>query len=357
MNKPIIDGRIKFRHLQCFLAVAQHATLQKAAVALSISQPAVSKTIKELEDILNVKLFERGRRGAEITPQAEIFATYAEAAVQALQQAANFMGPARKPVNPVMKIGATPAMAASFVPQALMAFRRRMPTIQVSILTGTTSYLMEQLREREFDLVLCRHLDPEQMAGLSFEYLYADPLVVVVRPGHPLLAPDQVTPLPKTAVNGGGNGGGGAGASDSGAGAFSSDAGNISPALHLPRQYTAILPPKTSINRRAAAPLAMALNLGPITDFIESLSISFGRIYTVNSDAIWFVPWSAVKLDVENGAMVKLTPLTKSGDEAVGLVARTTGLMMRSNFVATPEMQVLIGAIRECAAGRRTEIF
>jgi LysR family pca operon transcriptional activator len=322
----MIDGRIKFRHLQCFLAVAQHATLQKAAVALSISQPAVSKTIKELEDILGIRLFDRGRRGAEMTPQADVFATYAEAAVQALQQATNFMGPARKPTNPVIKIGATPAMSASFIPQALMAFRRRVPNMQISVLTGTTSFLMDQLREREFDLVLCRHLDPEQMAGLSFEYLYADPLVVVVRPGHPLLTE--------------------------------------SPAMHATpadgestQRFTAILPPKTSINRRAAAPLALALDLGPITDFIESLSISFGRIYTINSDAIWFVPWSAVKLDVENGAMVKLTPTTRSGDESIGLIARTTGLMMRSNFVPTPEMQVLIGAVRDCAAERRTEVF
>jgi LysR family pca operon transcriptional activator len=321
-NNPPIDGRIKFRHLQCFLAVAQHATLQKAAVALSISQPAVSKTIKELEEILNVRLFDRGRRGAEMTPQAEVFSTYAEAAVQALQQATNFMGPANKPTNPVIKIGATPAMTASFVPQALMAFRQRVPNIQVSILTGTTSYLMDQLRERAFDLVLCRHLDPEQMAGLSFEYLYADPLVVVVRPGHPLLTPQAP------------------GQSES------------------PRRFTSILPPKTSINRRAAAPLAMALDLGPITDFIESLSISFGRIYTIHSDAIWFAPWSAVKLDVETGAMVKLLPSTKGGgDESIGLIARSTGLMMRSNYAPTQEMQVLIGAIRECALERRTEVF
>lgn len=322
MNHPEINRRIKFRHLQCFLAVAQHATLQKAAVALSISQPAVSKTIKELEEILNVRLFDRGRRGAEMTQQAEVFSTYAEAAVKALQQATNFMGPTKKATNPVIKIGATPAMTASFVPQALMAFRQRVPSIQVSILTGTTSYLMDQLHERAFDLVLCRHLDQEQMAGLSFEYLYADPLVVVVRPGHPLLTQPA------------------AGQTES------------------PRRFTSILPPKTSINRRAATPLAMALDLGPITDFIESLSISFGRIYTIHSDAIWFAPWSAVKLDVETGAMVKLMPSTRNGgDELIGLIARSTGLMMRSNYMPTPDMQILIGAIRECASERRTEVF
>jgi LysR family transcriptional regulator, pca operon transcriptional activator len=320
MEKQIIDGRIKFRHLQCFLAVAQHATLQKAAVTLSISQPAVSKTIKELEEILKIRLFDRGRRGAEMTPEAEIFATYAEAAVQALQQAGNFMGPAGKRSNPVIRIGATPAMTVSFAPQALMLFRQRVPNIQISVLTGTTGYLMDQLREGEYDLVLCRHLDPEQMAGLSFEYLYADPLVVVVRPGHPLLS----SPLA---------------------------------AEDEPRRYTSILPPKTSINRRAAAPLAMALNMGPITDYVESLSISFGRTYTMSSDAIWFVPWGAVKLDVEKGTLIKLSPPTNRKDESIGLMARSTGLMMRSNFVPSSETQLLIKAIRECALERRTEVF
>src|ERR1700760_2318081 len=59
----LTSGRIKFRHLQCFLAVTQFGSVQRAADSLSITQPAVSKTVAELEAILGVKLFERGRHG------------------------------------------------------------------------------------------------------------------------------------------------------------------------------------------------------------------------------------------------------------------------------------------------------
>jgi LysR family pca operon transcriptional activator len=314
----MIDGRIKFRHLQCFLAVANTSSLQKAAVALCISQPAVSKTVKELEDILKIRLFDRGRRGAQLTQQGDVFFAYAEAAVDALQQAAHCMDPTNIDASPLIRIGATPAMTAAFVPRALMTFSAVVPHAQVSIATGTTSYLMEQLRLGELDLLLCRHVDPEQMAGLSFEFLYADPLVVVVRPGHPLLAP---------------SGG------------------------QQARQYTFVLPPKTSINRSAAAPVAMALGIGPVTNFIESLSISFGRSYTTNTDAVWFVPWGAVKLDVERGVLVRLAPPLRAGDEAIGLMARSTGLMMRSNRVPDPATRTLINAIRTAALECRMEVF
>jgi LysR family pca operon transcriptional activator len=314
----MIDGRIKFRHLQCFLAVARQGSLQKASVALSITSPAVSKTIKELEEMLGMPLFERGRRGTQMTQQGEIFATYAAAAVNALQQASDFMGPAKIARNPVIRVGATQGMSVAFVPQVMMRFNRLIPNIQVSVLTGPTRFLMDQLRESEFDLVLCRHLDPEKMVGLSFEYLYSDPLVVVVRPGHPMIASppaggDQALP------------------------------------------YLSILPPKTSANRHAAAPLAMALNIRPAVNFIESPSISFGRTYTLNSDAIWFVPWCAVREDVKTGDLIRLSPAAQSADESVGANARSTGLMMRSDFAPTADMLVLIGAMRECASQNRAE--
>ena len=83
----MIDGRIKFRHLQCFLAVAEHGSLQKAAVTLSITQPAVSKTLKELEALLAVRLFERGRRGAVPTREGQAFMRHAGASVSALREA------------------------------------------------------------------------------------------------------------------------------------------------------------------------------------------------------------------------------------------------------------------------------
>src|SRR5213595_2686096 len=64
-------NRIRLRHLQCFLAVAEARNLRRAAEALAISQPAVTKTLNELEEILGVRLFERGRGGARPTPEAE----------------------------------------------------------------------------------------------------------------------------------------------------------------------------------------------------------------------------------------------------------------------------------------------
>ena len=61
-ERDAVLARIRLRHLQAFLAVVQCGKLRRAADALSISQPAVTKTLNELEDVLGVKLFERGRR-------------------------------------------------------------------------------------------------------------------------------------------------------------------------------------------------------------------------------------------------------------------------------------------------------
>ena len=65
-----IDTRIKFRHLLCFLEIARQRSFAKAADALAVSQPAISKTLKELEEILEASLFERGKSGVSLTAAA-----------------------------------------------------------------------------------------------------------------------------------------------------------------------------------------------------------------------------------------------------------------------------------------------
>jgi LysR family pca operon transcriptional activator len=62
-----IDSRIKYRHLLCFIEVARQGSLVRAAEAMSVSQPAISKTLKELEALLETSLFERGKQGVTLT--------------------------------------------------------------------------------------------------------------------------------------------------------------------------------------------------------------------------------------------------------------------------------------------------
>ena len=82
----MIESRVRFRHLQTFLEVARQKSVVKAAGLLNVSQPAVTKTIRELEEALGVAVFERDGRGIKITRSGEIFMRHAGTAITALRQ-------------------------------------------------------------------------------------------------------------------------------------------------------------------------------------------------------------------------------------------------------------------------------
>lgn len=319
MKNGSIDGRIKFRHLQSFLAVAHSGNFQKAADALSITQPAVSKTVKELETILGLVLFDRRQKGTTLTAAAESFLNHAEACMSELKLAINFSVQPRD-TSSLVRIGAVPTLAASFLPQTLLKFFELAKNTRVSVLTGTTADLLAQLRESECDFVLCRHRDPEQMVGLAFEYLFADPLVVVVRSDHPLLT-TPVVDIPQSA------------------------------------SFVAILPIKGSINRDAADNYARTLGIDLSTSIIECVSVSFGKACTLDSDAIWFTSWEAVKREVEMGTLSKLPPQATYVHDSVALMARSVGLIMRTNSIPTSIERTFIDAVREYALERRQRKF
>ncbi len=110
MDTDFTNTRVKFRHLQCFLAVTRLGSVQRAADSLSITQPAVSKTIGELESILGVRLFERGRRGAVPTREGRLFAPHASACVAALREGVDMLC-ASGEVPGTMSIGVLPTVA------------------------------------------------------------------------------------------------------------------------------------------------------------------------------------------------------------------------------------------------------
>jgi LysR family pca operon transcriptional activator len=308
----MIDERIKFRHLQCFLAVAQHGSLQKASGVLSITQPAVSKTLKELEEMLSVRLFERGRKGALLTREGEAFMRHAGASVSALREAVASVAQSRQQGGAVVTLGVLPTVAPWLLPALLLRLDQARVGTSLRIHTGANPELLAQLRLRELDLVIGRFAEPAHMLGLSFEHLYADPLVLAVRPGHPLLhdAALQANPL-----------------------------------AHLHR-FTVILPTPGTAIRHTADSFLLTRGLGPLARTIETLSVSIARSYTRQSDALWFAPWGAVRPDLDSGALRPL-PVSMAGTEEL------VGLSLRADMLPTQAQSEVMSAVRLLAAERR----
>ena len=308
MEKHRLDGRIKLRHLQCLLAVAQHGSLQRAAEALSITQPAVSKTIAELEGLLGVRLFERGRNGARPTAQAELFLRHAGASVSALRQGIDVLSRAVGQTGGVVEIAVLPTLAAAMMPSVLEAFRREWPGIVVQVHTGANQQLLTQLKSGQVTLALGRMSDPESMAGLTFEHLCATPLCVVVRPAHPLMRQRGMS---------------------------LADIAN----------HHVVLPPHGTILRHTADSFLRAHGVGMLGDYSEVLSMSLARAMTLRDDVVWIASEITVQDDLANAVLCALPFATKGTEESIGI-------LWRNDTVPTPPEQTLIGAMREAARVR-----
>ena len=314
----MIDEPIKFRHLQCFLAVAQHGSLQKAADVLSITQPAVSKTLKELEVLVSVRLFERGRRGAVLTRSGETFLRHAEASVNALREAVASVSPTRQHTQAVVTLGVLPTVAPWLMPQLLAQLDRVAASgglaLSLKIHTDHNPALLTQLRQRELDLVIGRFAEPVHMLGLTFENLYAEPLVLAVRPGHPLR---QDTAL------------------------------SAHPLVHLPA-FTLVLPLQGTAIRLAADNFFVARGLSQPLRTVETLAVSVARSYTANSDAVWLTPASAAQADLDAGVLSAL-PVSMHGTEEL------VGLTMRADATPTDAQHLVLTVVRELAVVRRAQ--
>ena len=305
----MMDDRIKFRHLQCFLAVVQHGSLQKASGALAITQPAVSKTLKELEALLAVRLLERGRRGAVLTAVGETFARHAAASVAALREGVASVRPARGPAQALVTLGVLPTVA----PQLMPALLRQLDAsttgsaISLRLYTGANPTLLAQLRQGELDMVIGRFAEPTHMRGLTFEHLHADPLVLAVRPSHPLLA--------------------------------------VAEPLATLNSYTLMLPMPGTAIRQSADNFLQTRGVGLPPRTVETLDVSVARGYTRTSDAVWLCPLGAAAGDLADGSLVALNVSMDGTQELVGL-------SLRADMHLSPAQAGVIAALRLVAARR-----
>lgn len=305
----IIDGRVKYRHIQCFLEVARRRSLVKAADALAITQPAVSKTLKELEEILGVRLFERSRKGVELTQFGDVLLHYAGASLAALKQGLDSVAQARMSGDSFLNVGVLPSVAARIFPEAVQRFEAEAIGTVLTMETGPNRFLLGRLRVGELDLVVGRLADPEQMQGLSFTHLYSESVSLVVRRGHPLLD-EPLADLLRIA------------------------------------DYTVLYPTREAIIRPYVERLLIANGVTHLPKRVETISDTFGRIYTLDSDAVWIISSGVVARDIANGDLVELPVKTA---ETLGPVGLTT----RADTPPTPALILMQACLRFAAEKAR----
>jgi len=280
------DIPVKFRHLRTLIEVARQQSVGRAADVLHVSQPAVTKTLRELETAIGATLVEKEGRGIRLTRFGEVFLQHAGASVAALQRGVDSVARERASSGEPIRIGALPTVSARIMPGAIGRFLELKTGNAVKIVTGENVVLLEQLRLNQLDLVVGRLAAPELMVGLNFQHLYTERVVFVVSRGHPLLRARHF------------------------------DFASI-------RDYTVLMPTKGSVIRPFVERFLIAHGIADIPVEIETVSDSFGRAMLRQSDAVWIISEGVVALDREAGELDVLPIDTAETRGAVGLTTRS----------------------------------
>ncbi|WP_109356350.1 LysR family transcriptional regulator [Sphingorhabdus sp. EL138] len=185
---------MELSRLQVFLAVMDSRNFARAADLVGISQPAISKNIKKLEDHLDVKLFERGRHGAEPTKYAQAIEQRAKLLLTESRLIQGEVEALRDSHKGQLMIGGAPPFMPKILPEALYLFRRRWPDVHINIDHGLSPNLFPALERGEFDFIVS--LPPAQLLHselTSIELMYKHEQRLVIRRDHPLSETDHIS--------------------------------------------------------------------------------------------------------------------------------------------------------------------
>jgi len=151
-----------------------------------MTQPAASKLLAEMENLLGVPLFERHARGVEPTHFGEVLARRARSALSELGRARDEIAALRDGRLGQAAIGTVVNPGTNLVPMAIAAVKHAMPNILIRVEMDASRPLVAKLLDGQLDIVIGRIMDPDLGEDLEFEALADEPHAVIARAGHPL---------------------------------------------------------------------------------------------------------------------------------------------------------------------------
>lgn len=298
-------SRLKLKHLKLLVTVAEQGNILKASQLLSIAQPAVTKTIRDMESGLNLSLFERSSRGVSLTPYGETIFKHAKMILSQTKHASEELASLHNGISGHINIGVLLSASPVLLPLGLAKLKRERPNIFVTIVEGTDNILIPNLKVGDIDMIVGRMPEIQQDEDITGTILYNERVVIVARKGHPL-----------------------------------SDRKDLQ--LRDLVEESWILPPPGTTLRQEINTAFHELDLALPTNVIESISLLTNRTLLRETDSIATMPYQIFKSYEELNLVCEISVNLKAHDGPVGI---TTS----ANRESTPAAKYMIELLEERA--------
>jgi LysR family transcriptional regulator of abg operon len=187
----------KSRHLRDFIAIAHSRSLRSAAASLGLTQPAISRSLQELEEELGVPLFERHAKGVRLTAAGDMFLVRAQIATESvrrgLEEARQFQGD----LSGTVAVSMSSAPVLGLLPYAYPLFRKAWPEISLRFTEGQFHTIEPRLRNGELDFYAGPRPDRAMGSGYTVQLISTNERVVMGRRGHPMAKAKNLSSLVK----------------------------------------------------------------------------------------------------------------------------------------------------------------
>jgi len=177
--------------LEVFYSVAKRLSFTKAAQELFISQPAVTKHIRELEEKYQSRLFERNGNKIQLTAAGHVLLKYAEQIFSIHRQAEFEINAISQRNEGLLRLGASTTIAQYLIPPLLAQFHQKFPGVRVTLINGNTELIEQSLLKKEIDLGLIE--GDSKNPQISYSELSRDEIVLVCSKSHPLAKVTEIS--------------------------------------------------------------------------------------------------------------------------------------------------------------------
>lgn len=291
------------QQLGIFLAVYQHRSIGKAASALGVTQPWVSRSLRKLEDHVGAVLFERHPTGVIPTLAADVLRPYADEITSdsrtALEEIAALSGKGTS----IVRVGAVAGVSNSLLPMAIDRLLQKWPALRVQLIEAVEDQLSEALARGQIDIAIAGAMQHPEV-NFSAPQRMTDPVIVVASREHPLARKNNAT-------------------------------------LKELAQYRWVMPPLSTVPRQEFEQRFRKAGLEPPVVTVETRSVSAIRALVALTDMISWQPRAVLAIDKGAGPIIEVKTPDLTWDRQFSVFRREKGLLAPAAKKLVDEIRLL----------------